>query len=376
MHLSRHTGITLANTLAILAFACTFSAGLARADMRYENLPAEAKTYAENVRSSCKESNPEGVPADKMAGITPVTLSDGTPALILDNEALCADHYSGANCTNRGCDAVVMIAGEDADRGWKEIFHEHLYEKTFNMGEGNKLRSIAAWVYAGDPHCKATSTTRFMAKDSCSVEIRYQNKRWNWQRTAGLQAGASGEATVTSAPPKSLEPVRPGQNSLVAQAAPQSSPAAQAATPPSATAGRAAFQALSPDQQATITQEADLVEKNCKSDTTYSAYHECTCLKAKFVDSKSQQPTQSRHNISFAIRKECVNSEGIRSREYDYCFNSASRMLARKYTDEERPAMCKCYAEQVTKNYSKSPDPSYRYITQIQVQALTSCAPK
>jgi hypothetical protein len=61
-----------------------------------------------------------------MSGITLIALSDSTPALLIDNEALCSDHYSGANCSNRGCDVVVMI---EADKGWKETFHEHLYEK-------------------------------------------------------------------------------------------------------------------------------------------------------------------------------------------------------------------------------------------------------
>ena len=167
-------GTVLLSRTFVLGTPAASAAGL-----QYQDLPAAVKTYAENVRNSCKDYNPGGIPADKMSGITLIALSDSTPALLIDNEALCSDHYSGANCSNRGCDVVVMI---EADKGWKEIFHEHLYEKTFNIVKDRKLKSIAASVYAGDPHCGAAPGSKFMSSDSCSVRIRYEHKTWNWQK--------------------------------------------------------------------------------------------------------------------------------------------------------------------------------------------------
>jgi hypothetical protein len=183
MPIATCTSKTFAKGLVAIAFACALSAPAAHAaDMQYQDLPAAAKAYAETVRNSCKEYNPDGVPADKMAGITPVTLGDGTPALILDNDYLCADHYAGANCSNRGCDAVVMVPGNAADKGWKEIFHEHLYDKTFDIGKDNQLKSITAWVYAGDPHCGTPPGVKLMSSDACNVEISYQDKGWVWKK--------------------------------------------------------------------------------------------------------------------------------------------------------------------------------------------------
>ena len=187
MPISARPKKTFAKGLVALAFACALSAPSARAaDMQYNDLPAAAKAYAETVRSSCKDYNPIGIPADKMAGITPVKLSDGTPALILDNEKLCTDHYTGANCSNRGCDAVVMVQGDAADKGWKEIFHEHLYEKTFNIGDDKTLKSITAWVSAEDPHCGTPAELTIESRDACNVDISYQDKNWVWKKLSAV----------------------------------------------------------------------------------------------------------------------------------------------------------------------------------------------
>jgi hypothetical protein len=85
---------TFAKGFVAFACACALAPAVrAAADLQYQSLPEAAKAYAETVRKSCKEYNPDGVPADKMAGITPIALNDGTPAFLLDNETLCAGHY-------------------------------------------------------------------------------------------------------------------------------------------------------------------------------------------------------------------------------------------------------------------------------------------
>jgi hypothetical protein len=150
------------------------------ADAQFQSLPAEAKTYAEDVRKLCKDDvGQEGVPADPMAGISEVSLSDGTPALILDNETLCTDHYSGTNCTNRGCDLVILAK---QGRIWKETFKEHLYDKKLSVGNDGKLQLITATIYAGDPHCRPPHGAKFQSSDSCDVLIRYKDKSWHWEK--------------------------------------------------------------------------------------------------------------------------------------------------------------------------------------------------
>ncbi len=168
---------------AVMAFALGLALGASAAptaDLQYQDLPAAAKSYAADVRASCKaDIGAEGVPNDPLAGISRVSLGDGTPALILDNETLCADHYSGTNCTNRGCDLTIF-----AQQGgsWKEIFHEHLYDKKLSIGNDSKLQLITATIYAGDPHCHPAKGAKFQSSDSCDVLIRYKNKSWHWEK--------------------------------------------------------------------------------------------------------------------------------------------------------------------------------------------------
>ena len=173
------------NTFAYVATALfiAIAASVAAAQQggtAYQDLPAATKAYVEEVRRSCKEAHPDGVPADPMAGITQILLN-GAAALILDNEGLCSDHYSGANCTNRGCDVVIMTAPSDGEP--KEIFREHLYDRTFDIGSDSELKSIAARVYAGNSHCRTPPDAVLMSSDSCAVEIRYGNGSWLWLKT-------------------------------------------------------------------------------------------------------------------------------------------------------------------------------------------------
>ena len=171
----------LATVLAVLALAFALGAPAARAaDMQYQDLPANAKTYVEGIRGSCKElAGQEAIPSDPMFGISLVDLGDGTSALLLDNEHICAEWYAGANCSNRGCDLVVMAK---KGQSWKETFNEHLYQKFISIGNDGKLKLITATIYAGDPHCHPRRGANFTSGETCDVLIRYQNKGWHWEK--------------------------------------------------------------------------------------------------------------------------------------------------------------------------------------------------
>lgn len=162
-----------------LVFALGATAPLA-AEMQYQDLPANAKTYVEGIRATCKEQvGPEAIPGYQMAGISLVDLGDGTPALILDNETICTTGYAGANCSNRGCDLVIMAK---KGQSWKEVFNEHLYEKIISIGQDGKLKLITAVIYAGDPHCHPRPGVSPVSSETCDVVIRYKNKGWHWQK--------------------------------------------------------------------------------------------------------------------------------------------------------------------------------------------------
>jgi hypothetical protein len=88
----------------------------------------------------------------------------------------------------------------EGDGGWKDSFHEHLYDDKFDVGADGKLNSIAATIYAGDPHCDPDPNTKFESSDSCDVIIHYTNKDWVWQK-AGATTGTASKDTVVDAKP-------------------------------------------------------------------------------------------------------------------------------------------------------------------------------
>jgi hypothetical protein len=175
-----HSVKIFATRVAVLIFVVLLGASAAKsAEMQYQDLPSATKTYVEGVRDRCKEFAPDAVPKNQMAGISLVDLGDGTPGLIIDSKALCKEHYTEANCSNRGCDLQIMAK---TDQSWKEVFNEHLYRRIIDIGSARKLNSITAAIYAGDRHCSPPRGNAPMRGETCNVRIRYHDKSWDWKK--------------------------------------------------------------------------------------------------------------------------------------------------------------------------------------------------
>lgn len=138
------------------------------------------------------------------------------------------------------------------------------------------------------------------------------------------------------------------------------------------------FASLPPEAQGRINAEADDVQRKCAEDMTYRNYHDCGCLRGKFVAARLANPDKNRLNITFDIRAECVNKPGILSSNYDFCFNKASHMMpsTKNMSGTQRANYCRCSAEAMVGKYSSAPDPRHSYISNMQVDALNTCLPK
>jgi hypothetical protein len=139
-----------------------------------------------------------------------------------------------------------------------------------------------------------------------------------------------------------------------------------------------ALASLPRDAQDRIKAEADDVQQKCTEDLTYRNYHDCQCLRGKFVAARLADPNKNRLNITFDIRAECVNKPGIASYNYDFCFKQASRMMpsTRSIDDTQRADYCKCFADRMAEKYSSAPDPRHSTISNMQVDVLNTCLPK
>ncbi len=150
----------------------------------------------------------------------------------------------------------------------------------------------------------------------------------------------------------------------------------QAADSDNATAK--ALASLPRDVQDRIRTEADDVQQKCTEDTTYRNYHDCQCLRGKFVAARLANPDKNRLNITFDLRAECANKLGIASYNYDFCFKKASRMMpsTKNINDAQRADYCRCFADGMAKKYSSAPDPRYSSISNMQIGMLNTCLPK
>jgi hypothetical protein len=91
-------------------------------------LPADLRSYVNEVRQRCKELDSASQPHEVMQGIWPLDLDgNGSHDFMVDAQQLCNGWLKGGNCTNRGCDLKIWKKVDQ--RVWRKIFDEHLYAK-------------------------------------------------------------------------------------------------------------------------------------------------------------------------------------------------------------------------------------------------------
>ena len=128
------------------------------------------------------------------------------------------------------------------------------------------------------------------------------------------------------------------------------------------------FDQLPPDLQKEIIDEAIRVYDDCLAKDTYSQFHDCRCIGAKFFDARVLNgPTISQANLVFDIGGECVNQPGIAGLSYQECLD----MLLLEPGDIE--PVCTCYANDMAQSYARKPRADYRHIRQLAADSLIKC---
>jgi hypothetical protein len=163
----------------LVIFAITTPA-FTQPTLEFEQLPKEIRDHATDVRTACKEGNPDRKFID-MQGIEILDLKgDGSRDIVVDNEGLCGVPLAGANCSNRGCD--MSIYKETLRGQWKKIFQEHLYDKFLAIDwDKMRLQLMVVSIYAGDPRCQPNPKIFYTSGKSCNLIVTYRSDRWNWQ---------------------------------------------------------------------------------------------------------------------------------------------------------------------------------------------------
>jgi len=150
------------------------------AGLGFRQLPKEVRDHATEVRQACKELSPEKQ-LDDMQGIEVLDIAGtGGRDIVVDNEGLCGEHLSGANCSNRGCD--LAIYKETSQGRWSKVFAEHVYAKFLAVDwETMRLQLMVVSIYAGDPKCKAVRGKEYTSGQSCNLIVRYRRGKWDWE---------------------------------------------------------------------------------------------------------------------------------------------------------------------------------------------------
>ncbi len=175
--LGRVAAAAAASTLAF--FSAFGSASGQTPDAQYRHLPTEVRQYAESVRKSCIDLNPQSKPYDLMQGIDSVELG-GAPALFVDAETLCNSRMAGANCNNRGCD--LKIWKRVGSNGWRKVFDENLFRKFISVDDEGHFKLMVVTIYAGDPRCHPKPGKFYTSGKSCDALVHYRGNRWAWQK--------------------------------------------------------------------------------------------------------------------------------------------------------------------------------------------------
>jgi hypothetical protein len=133
------------------------------------------------------------------------------------------------------------------------------------------------------------------------------------------------------------------------------------------------FDSLPRGIQDEIMNEATEVEQSCSKNNIYSYFHDCECLGTKFIEQRLNHPDEAKENLTHNIRLECVNPPGVAGYSYDYCFRQFAYLMPSSYGDKQKDQTCKCYARLMAKRYAESPDPSYSYISNMQMRTIDDC---
>jgi hypothetical protein len=112
----------------------------------------------------------------------------------------------------------------------------------------------------------------------------------------------------------------------------------------------ALFAQLPPEIQEEIIDESEMVYKSCETSPTKSAYNDCQCLAAAYMDKRTiTGPEVPQFRIIAEIKDLCKNEEGYAGNLFKGCINNMAH-----YDPIEVEEYCTCFANSGAKFYNES----------------------
>lgn len=130
------------------------------------------------------------------------------------------------------------------------------------------------------------------------------------------------------------------------------------------------FDSLSPDLQAILLEEMDVVYEECSQTKWYSVLHDCRCLSVKYLDERLiQGPEFTRTQIMADIAEQCVNTESIAGNAYQDCLemNTVTSL-------KDVESYCECYANELATRYTRKPFAHRDYFMRLGADAHSACS--
>lgn len=121
-------------------------------------------------------------------------------------------------------------------------------------------------------------------------------------------------------------------------------------------------------------EEAIYIYDSCSQNIMQNTYFKCDCVAGAYRQERDKGPLQPQTNLLYSIfkthAKECINKPAIAGEAYEFCENHTRMFRARGPNNKE---YCECVARKSVKDFSKDPKLKTDFISDIHINALTSC---
>jgi hypothetical protein len=131
------------------------------------------------------------------------------------------------------------------------------------------------------------------------------------------------------------------------------------------------YLALSADQQEKLNKETELFVRDCKVNSAYATFHNCSCLGRHYLLDRIRDPDKSASEVSGSIELDCVDVPSIQAHSKETCLH----LYAMSYRDV-LPSLCECYANDFAAAYAERPGPNSAYKSDLGATTFAACKSK
>lgn len=121
-------------------------------------------------------------------------------------------------------------------------------------------------------------------------------------------------------------------------------------------------------------EEAIYIYEKCSDNIMQNTYYDCGCVAGAYRQARDDGPLKPQDSLFYSIfeshAKQCINKPAIAGEAYNFCENHTRMFRARERNNKE---YCECVARKSVKDFSKDPKLRTSFISDIHIDALTTC---